>query len=283
MRFLILILLTLLCCGRVERSKEKPERAKPLVRVSLVKRGYIAHILEYLGTVRGVKEAHIYTQVPGKLLRYTVREGESVKKDQVIALLDRSVPGLEYKPVQVKTPISGIVGILYLKPGELVTPQVPLALVSDISSLEVEVEIPQKDIPKIETSKTGYVLYQEREIPAKILSVSSSLDPLKKTAKARLRILKPGKGMRPGMLLKVRIATQESRNALIIPESSLIIRGKDTLAFVVEKGRAEERRIRIGISSYGRVEVLEGLKEGEYVVSLGAPGLTNNQEVEVER
>jgi membrane fusion protein (multidrug efflux system) len=75
--------------------------------------------------------------------------------------------------------------------------------------------------------------------------------------------------LRPGMLMTVNIVT-DARQALVIPESAYIQVGGDTYVYIAGKdGLAHRRPIRIGSRRIGYVEVVEGLREGEVIITEG--------------
>jgi multidrug efflux pump subunit AcrA (membrane-fusion protein) len=81
----------------------------------------------------------------------------------------------------------------------------------------------------------------------------------------------PGGVLKPGMFAKVLLHTGETVRGVAIPESAIVDDGGRPVVFVLEGGESFYRRpIRTGIRSGGWVQVLEGVKEGERVVSRGA-------------
>ena len=75
--------------------------------------------------------------------------------------------------------------------------------------------------------------------------------------------------IKPGMMVYVNIKRNEKR-ALVIPKSSILIGNMITAWVKSGDGMYENRMIRLGIQNKKEVEVLDGLKEGEIVVTSGA-------------
>ena len=116
------------------------------VEVALVKRGDLSLSLNFMGDIKGNEEVDVFPKASGKLVEMKVREGESVKKDQVVAMVDRDVDGLKYEPVEVTSSMSGTVGKVYLDAGAEVSPPSPgpgmgTALVQVINMDRVKVVI----------------------------------------------------------------------------------------------------------------------------------------------
>jgi Cu(I)/Ag(I) efflux system membrane fusion protein len=91
-----------------------------------------------------------------------------------------------------------------------------------------------------------------------------------RTVKARLVFDNPDRLLRPEMFADVLIRTSTEPNALVIPAEAVVRSGLTNQVFVVRApGRFEPRVVELGVESEGRVSVLEGLAEGEEVVTSG--------------
>ncbi|HEX5033701.1 MAG TPA: efflux RND transporter periplasmic adaptor subunit [bacterium] len=100
-------------------------------------------------------------------------------------------------------------------------------------------------------------------------SISPLVDPATRTANLRLRLDQAPDSLRPGMFLPLRLRA-ESESGLVIPDEALIETGESALVFVeVEPGSYAPRPVRVGRRGSGEIEILEGLKEGEKIVTSG--------------
>lgn len=268
--------------GKQEGSEKNVTKARLLVKTMKVQRQYIAEKLTYYGTVTGVKEAQIYPDMPGKLIEYRVKEGQHVNKDQVIALLDRSLPGMNYEPLVVKSPISGVVAFTYARPGQMCAPQMPIALVVDNRKLEVQADVPPDELSKLHVNQKAIIhIGQQDSVVSRIRSVSAAVDPMRKVGQIKVAATSPK--LMPGMMVKVDVITAESQNAVVVPTSAVITLEGKRFVFVVEDGVARMREVIIGIESGNMYEIKSGLKAGEIVVVEGAEGLSDGQPVEVAK
>lgn len=268
--------------GKQEGSEKNVTKARLLVKTMKVQRQYIAEKLTYYGTVTGVKEAQIYPDMPGKLIEYRVKEGQHVNKDQVIALLDRSLPGMNYEPLVVKSPISGVVAFTYARPGQMCAPQMPIALVVDNRKLEVQADVPPDELSKLHVNQKAIIhIGQQDSVVSRIKSVSAAVDPMRKVGQIKVAATSPK--LMPGMMVKVDVITAESQNAVVVPTSAVITLEGKRFVFVVEDGVARMREVTTGIESGNMYEIKSGLKAGEIVVVEGAEGLSDGQPVEVAK
>ncbi|HEX7401859.1 MAG TPA: biotin/lipoyl-binding protein, partial [candidate division Zixibacteria bacterium] len=122
------------------------------VEVELVKRGDLSLSLNLLGDIKGSEEVDVFPKAPGKLVELKVKEGDRVKKDQVVALVDRDVDGLKFELAEVTSPVSGIVTKRYLDIGAEVSPPSPgtaLFQVINMDQVKVVVNVVEEELGNI--------------------------------------------------------------------------------------------------------------------------------------
>ncbi len=232
-------------------------------------------------TLKGIEDVFVYSKVDGKLLTYKVREGDFVKKDQVIALIDRDMTGMKYEPAVVKAPISGIVGQTMLDKGEAVIPgQMPLAMVSNMNIVETRIELPEKYLPAI--NRDVDVSFEVEAYPGELFegylySFTPVSDPMTHTVTMRLRAVNKGLKMRSGMFARVTLSI-ESRDVVAVPEESVVAR---QYVFVHENGRAAMKKVTTGVMYDTYVEIVSGIDEGEEVIVAGQKYLNDDVKVKV--
>jgi len=185
----------------------------------------------------------------------------------------------------IRAPFSGLLGFRGISPGTLLTPNTPITTLDDISVIKLDFSIPEIYLGVI---KPGFRIlsrsdtWKDREFDGIINSIGSRIDPVTRAVPVRAVIDNQEALLRPGMLMTVRIITDE-RQALIIPESAFIQSGKDTYVFLAGvDGLAHIQLIRIGSRRTGYVEVVEGLKEGDPVIIEGGFKLKDNSPYRVD-
>ncbi|HKY62796.1 MAG TPA: efflux RND transporter periplasmic adaptor subunit [bacterium] len=149
-------------------------------------------------------------------------------------------------------------------------PDMGLLLPTAGQPLWIYASVFETDLPWIQAGMGA-----ELELPGgeqrslRVDSISPLVDPATRTANLRLRLDQAPASLRPGMFLPLRLSA-ESESGLIVPDEALIETGEATLVFVeVEPGSYAPRPVRVGRRGSGEVEILEGLKEGERIVTSG--------------
>ncbi|KPQ14150.1 MAG: RND-type efflux system MFP component [Algoriphagus marincola HL-49] len=204
----------------------------------------------------------------------------------------------------VYSPVSGIVSNLLVEKGERVVGTQQMAgtemlTIADLTRMEVRVDVNENDIVRLSKGDTTIIEVDAYSFSGKtfkgiVTSIANTANQ-KTSADAvtefevKIRILNSSYAdlvaegnrypFRPGMTAAVEIITTEKSDVLSVPLSAVTTRETelDTLSdgstrmkeliFVVENGTAKMRTIKTGISDYQNIEVLEGLSEGEEVIS----------------
>ena len=86
--------------------------------------------------------------------------------------------------------------------------------------------------------------------------------------------------LRPGLLVRVTVKGPE-REAVMVPESAILQRAQGAILYTVADDKVTEVKVKLGKRMDGKVEVVEGLKAGDTVVTAGNAQLSNGTKVEV--
>lgn len=256
------------------------------VAIQEVQSGDLELILSFVGDIKGEDQVTVYSEATGRLSRYLVEEGNWVKKDQVIALVDRAVTGMEFEEAKVKAPLSGTVGRLYLDKGSTISLETPVALIARMDRVKVEFSIPEKDMVKVYKEQQARVkvdAYPDRTFNGKVTRLSPVVDPVTRSAYTEVTLSNPDHSLKPGMFAEIDIVVVSSKGAVVVPKEAILedSDSKSSFVFVVEGGSAVKKVVETGISQQGLVEVKSGLTFGEKMVVTGQHYLKDGDRVEV--
>lgn len=273
--------------GSVDR-KMRDDISEGLVPVAIqeVKSGDLELMLSFVGDIKGEDQVTVYSEATGRLSRYLVEEGTWVKKNQVIALVDRAVTGMEFEEAKVKSPLSGTVGRLYLDKGSTIGLETPVALIARMDRVKVEFSIPEKDMVKVSKDQEAKVrvdAYPDRTFNGKVTRLSPVVDPITRSAYAEVTLSNPDHKLKPGMFAEIDIVVVSSKGAVVVPKEGILedLNTESSFVFVVEGGSAVKRVIETGIFQEGLVEVKSGLSFGEKMIIAGQHYLKGGEKVEV--
>jgi membrane fusion protein (multidrug efflux system) len=272
---------------RIGPVKRRDSEGIP-VAVIKPKIGAIESIISFVGNIKGEEQTQVFSETSGKLMKYTVNEGDKVRKDQTIAFVDRSITAMEYKPARVKSSISGVVGKLLLDKGNSVNPQVPVAVVAKMDKMKVVFDVGEKKISKLRKGMDLEIVvdaYPEEVFKAKVTGMSSMVDPTSRTISCEAIIPNPQHKLKPGMFAEINLFIETRDSTLLLPRDALIqdLETNKFYLFVVEGREAVKREIEIGITTADVVEIKNGLSNQDMVIIKGQQYLTGGERVEIVR
>jgi len=187
-----------------------------------------------------------------------------------IEALERT--GQVKKHLTLASPANGIVTKRLVTQGMYVQAGMPLLEVADLSTVWVDADIYQYELPWIKVGQpvTMSLDYLPGEtFPGKIDYIYPYLKEATRTAKVRLRFPNPGLRLKPEMFAQVKIESPVSHQAVVVPSEAVLDTGLKQHVFIaLGGGRFEPREVKLGV--YGDEnnyrEVISGLKGGEDVV-----------------
>jgi membrane fusion protein, multidrug efflux system len=192
----------------------------------------------------------------------------------------------------ITAPGDGMVLRRLAEPGELVAAGQPVLVVGNTGGgWIVRAHLPDRDIVRVETGDVARVrldAFPGRSFEATITELSSAADPLTGTYEVKFAIDPQGLRFVQGLVAKIELAREDGSAALpVVPVESLLeANGSTAVVFLVAAdGAAEDvaRRVEVRLGQWvgTRVEVLEGVTEGDRVVTEGAAYLRDGETVRV--
>jgi multidrug efflux pump subunit AcrA (membrane-fusion protein) len=248
----------------------------------------VRNIEDYLilvGSVKAMDEAVLYPRVAGKLLRNLLTEGDAVKKDQPVALVERDEPGVVYEPAPVPSTLNGVIGRMYQDSGANVTPQTPIALVVSQGQVRVVVDVPERYIGKVYLGQPAYIkvdAFPDTLFRGKVYRVSPVVDTKTRSAVIELLADNSSGKLKSGMFSEVRLVTGAREGAVAVPASALLSENGRTYVFVPVNGTAVRRYVKTGVANDDFVQAASGLKAGEDLITFGLYGLKDGSKIKVQ-
>lgn len=178
----------------------------------------------------------------------------------------------KYEKTQLRAPFAGIVGIRNVSVGDYVKEGQDLINLEDISTLKVDFRLPESLFARLQRGQAIDVATDAmpgQTFKGAVDAIDPLLDASGRAVSVRARLPNQERKLRPGMFVRVRLAFGGERRGLAVPEQTLVPSGNDNFVFKVEEGKAQRAKVRIGQRRGTTVEIVEGLKEGDEVVTAG--------------
>ncbi|MEX2511943.1 MAG: HlyD family efflux transporter periplasmic adaptor subunit [Cyclobacteriaceae bacterium] len=158
----------------------------------------------------------------------------------------------------VKSEIDGLVYALLKEKGEMVNPQVPVAVIGDPDEFILELQVDEYDIVKVEKNqkiKVSLDSYQDLVFDATVTKINPMMDDRSKTFLVEAAFVNPPDKLFPNLTLEANIIINEKKNALLVP-SAYIFRDQ-----YVIKEEGDTVEVKLGIKNYLKTEILSGIDE----------------------
>jgi cobalt-zinc-cadmium efflux system membrane fusion protein len=194
------------------------------------------------------------------------------KTDAQITALE-SAPGID-PMATITAPIAGVVVDRQVGPGQFVQSGggTPIFTIADPTNVWLIANVRQTDAGLVRLGQLVEVhvpAYPERVFKARLVYVSALVDPVTHRIPVRAEIDNHDGALKPEMFANFRILTSDATQSPAVPEAAVVYEGEAAHVWVLDGGLIVYRAIKTGRMEDGMVEVLEGLKPGERVVTKG--------------
>ncbi|MFQ5346055.1 MAG: efflux RND transporter periplasmic adaptor subunit, partial [Mariprofundus sp.] len=177
------------------------------------------------------------------------------------------------KSMHIHAPAAGVVTKIGVREGAHVTPMSELYQIADLSSVWVLADLYEHEIGWVkegDEAKLSIASLPGRDFTGHITYIYPYLDPKTRTNKVRIEFDNTGGLLKPDMFGDVAITASTAKPGLFVPREAVLITGKKAHLFVqTEPGRFEPRTIKTGTRTDGLVEILDGVKDDELIVTSG--------------
>ncbi|MDD4930130.1 MAG: efflux RND transporter periplasmic adaptor subunit [Gallionella sp.] len=168
-------------------------------------------------------------------------------------------------------PVSGIVLEKKAVQGMRFMPGDALYQIADLSQVWVLADINEQDVGQINTGREAQIsigAYPDKSFTGKIAFVYPTLNAATRTVQVRIEISNPQGLLKPSMFANVTLPVGSNTQVLTVPISAVIDSGTRQIVLVQRsEGRFEPREVKLGARSDDYVEILDGIEEGELVVT----------------
>jgi len=294
------------------------------------------HYIDLQGKVDADESVMATAKMAGSLKRVLVKNGDNVRKGQLIAEVDDAVMikslaelegqlatandiynrqkglwdqkiGTEVAFIQAKNakesversistikeqwsmtkiyaPQSGTVDMVMLKQGQAIAPGIPLCNILNLSNLKIKGEVTEAYAAKVKKGDQVLVFFPDlnKEITTRITYVSKSISPMTRTFLVECAL--PGGGYSANQIAVMKIVDYQSANAVAIPVNLIQTADDGDFVLVAEKtgekqATAKKVTVKQGQNYNGQVEILSGLKKGDWVISTGFQDVNSGEVV----
>jgi membrane fusion protein (multidrug efflux system) len=176
----------------------------------------------------------------------------------------------------IRAPFDGVLGMVNVDVGDLVSPGVVITTIDNLDPLEIEFSIPEQDIANVAVEMPITAIseaYKGEIFQGNITAIDTRIDPSTRALRVKAIIPNADRRLKPGMLMKTNIV-KETRPAMILPEGVILSKGNQKSVLAIGKNDkkediAVEKIVTLGVRQSGFVEIKTGLNEGDKIIVEG--------------
>ncbi|HJR12031.1 MAG TPA: efflux RND transporter periplasmic adaptor subunit [Rhodanobacteraceae bacterium] len=216
----------------------------------------------------GMDDSSLTLEIKAKKLAYD-------RQKLLVADLKRQVDDLN-----VRSPVDGQVGQLFIAQTATVPKDAKLLTVVDLSALEVQVNVPESFARDLASGMPAVISGNGKDWKGAVSAISPEVVNGEVVARVRFEGNKPEQ-LRQNQRLSVRIVLDKRDNVLTVARGSFVDESGGRYAYVVRDGIAYKTPVTLGPSSIDKVEILQGLKEGDKIVISGTSNFNGAAKVAI--
>jgi RND family efflux transporter MFP subunit len=223
------------------------------------------------------KQKTLWEQQVGSEIQYLQAKTNKESLEKQIAALRESVD-----MYTIKADFSGTVDEVYIKVGQNVAPGVPCIRVVNPSSLKIKADISESYASSVNTGNPVRVYFPDinKGLDTRVTYASKAINPMTRTFVAEIQLPSDAQ-YRPNMLAEVRIIDYKNDQTLVVPVNTIQRIDDTDVVFVAEeqngKTVAVKRYVKAGLVYNGKAQILEGLKAGDKIITVGFQDLVDGQ------
>ncbi len=186
--------------------------------------------------------------------------------------------------LKLKAPFAGIVGLRTTSVGTIVPAGQAVTTLTSLDPMKVDFSIPELFLSAVKAGQSIDVVVDavaDRRFTGEVYAIDPVVDVAGRAVRLRATIANGDRVLRPGLFARVALTTAVRDDAVVVPETALVAAatGQEAAVYVVSGERAAMRVVATGRRFDGKVEITEGVKAGEQVVTAGQARLRDGARV----
>ncbi|MDP4210637.1 MAG: efflux RND transporter periplasmic adaptor subunit [Bacteroidota bacterium] len=226
------------------------------------------------------KQKRLWDQKIGSEVQYLTAKNNKEAIENSIKTLKEQI-----ETTRIIAPISGTVEDAPVKVGQAVSPGLPIFRVVNFSSIKVVADVAEAYATKVTVGDDALIYFPDiqKDVPAKISSVSKYINPINRSFQVEVRLKSALPNLKANMVAVLKINDYKAANAIAIPLNYVLTDQSGSFVFVAyhnsPKLVAKRVLVKQGKTYNGIVEIVEGLKAGDKVITAGQQSLEDGQTI----
>jgi membrane fusion protein, multidrug efflux system len=204
------------------------------------------------------------------------QEVERLRSDAEVAAADAALAELRVRNAVIASPMAGVVTHRTIEQGQLVGTNTVAFTVADVSRLEADVGVPEREAPRVRVGQPVRVRVEGsgEGVMGSVVRIRPVVDAGSGTVQVTVQVNQAAGGaLRAGQFVNVDIVTDVLQNRIALPRTAVLVDGPTPRVYRVAAGRADEIEVELGSAHGERLEIRGGIQPGDTVVVVGQDNL----------
>jgi len=210
---------------------------------------------------------------------------EIERLESQIGQLDSQVKLLEVQIdlCRVSAPFSGIVGMRDFSPGAFLTQGSAVTTLAQTTRLKAEFRVPEGFHEQISPGNSVFILVSGDTIRSSIFAVEPFVERDSRMIRVRSEILSPPSHLRAGTFAEALLSRSTSGTYPLVPNQSIIPSLENESVLLYKGGKVKKQVVKTGSRDYTHCEILEGISDGDTVITTGLLFLRDGADVLLDK
>jgi membrane fusion protein, multidrug efflux system len=232
-----------------------------------------------LATTVYEKQKNLWEQKIGSEVQFLQAKNNKESLERKLSTLNSQLA-----MTRITSPISGVIDEVNIKPGEAASPGVGVIRVVNLSKILVKARMADSYIGAVKKGDNVKISLPDirEEMEGKVSFVGQVVNPQSRTFDIEVALDNKDAKLKPNMLAVVNINDKTSQDAIVIDANYVQQSEGGEVVFVANNGKqAQMRKVKTGLSYNGQVEITDGLKPGDSLITAGYQDLVDGQTIKI--
>lgn len=171
----------------------------------------------------------------------------------------------------IRAPFRGTIGLRYIDIGDYITPSTRISILQNIDSVKIDFSIPEQYATLVQRNDriNFRVAGNPTTFNGRIFAVEPRIDAASRSLPLRAIAPNPTKKILPGAFVEIEYVLEELYDALLVPTQALVPQLQGQIVYVIKAGKATQVQVNTGIRSSTKIQILDGIAQGDTVITTG--------------
>lgn len=226
------------------------------------------------------KQKRLWEQQIGTEVQYLQAKNQKESLESRKATLQE-----QYSKTSIRAPFAGVIDEVFTKEGQMLAPGYPAFRLVNGNDLKLVANVSESNVSKIKVDQSAIVTFPDlnkKEIKSRVKVVGDVIDPVNRTFQVDLALQQDKNTFKANMIAYIKIQDYTNPSVIVIPINLIQRNNNQNYVYVVEGNVAAKRFVTLGQHYENSIEILDGLKEGDKLITIGYQDLVEGQPIKFE-